>query len=77
MAFKVGDRVRTLPVKCNSDLANSVYAGRTGVITDINYDCLQGICYHVKYDEELSFQGYPIAGHYYFEYENGLELLSD
>lgn len=74
--FKVGDHVKTLAVKTRTDLANSVYAGRTGVITEISFPVGIAVCYKVEFDEPFYDYGYLVKYHYYYDYENGLEKIA-
>lgn len=72
--FKVGDKVRTLPVESRTDCANKIYANRNAVITEISYPFGLAVCYRIKYDEPFYDYGYKVATHYYYDYENGLAL---
>lgn len=72
--FKVGDKVRTLSVVSRTDLANSLYSGRNATITEISYPIGIAVCYRIKYDEPFYYCGDKIETHYYYDYEDGLEL---
>lgn len=74
--FRVGDHVKTLAVKSRSDLANSLYAGKTAVITEISFPFGLATCYRIKYDEPFYDHGYLVETHYYYDYENGLEKIA-
>lgn len=72
--FKVGDKIKTLPVKSNTDLANELYAGRNGTIESISFPYGLHKQYKIRYDEPFYDHGYKVEVHYYYDWENGFEL---
>ncbi len=73
--FNVGDRVRTLAVETRTDHANSIYAGKTGIITEISFPVGIAACYKVEFDEPFYDFGYVVRYVFYYDFENGLEKI--
>ena len=72
--FKVGDKVRTLPLKHNTDDANRMYANRDATVVAIHYPFGLHKQYKVEFDEPFFDHGYEVKTHYYYDWENALVL---
>lgn len=72
--FKVGDKVRTLPVKYRTDYANKIESGRNATIEKISFPYGLQKQYIIRYDEPYYDHGYKVETSFYYDWENGLEL---
>ena len=73
--LKIGDRVKTLPVESHTDEANKLYAHREAIITDIRSPFGLHTQYIVEFIEPFTYLGYIISGHFYYDFDNALELV--
>jgi len=74
--LKVGDKVKTLPISTNTDSANRVYANREAIIKDICFPYGLHKQYIIEFVEPFMDHGYLVTGHYYYDFQNGLELIT-
>lgn len=73
--FHVGDRVKTLLVASYSDEANRVYANREAIVTTIHFPFGLHKQYEVEFLEPFLDHGYEVKKHYYYDFDNALELI--
>lgn len=73
--FRVGDRVKTLPVATYTDDANRVYSNREAVVTALHFPFRLHMQYEVEFLEPFFDYGYQVKNHYYYDFDNALELI--
>lgn len=72
--FKVGDRVRTLPVQSYSEVANELYANKDAIVTAVLFPFGLHMQYEVTYDEPFYDHGYLCRKHCFYDFDNALAL---
>ena len=73
--FRVGDRVKTLPVRSYTDDANRLLANRDAVVTAIHYPFGLHTQYEIEFVEPFFDHGYEVKTKYYYDFDNALELI--
>ena len=71
----VGDKVKTLPVASYTEDANRVYANREAIVTAIHFPFGLHMQYEVEFLEPIFDHGYQVKNHYYYDFDNALELV--
>ena len=75
--FKIGDKVKTLPVSSYTEESNKFYSGRIATIESISFPYGLHMQYIIRFEKPLYDHGYKVETHYYYDFDNGLELLRE
>lgn len=70
--FKIGDKVKTLPVESYTELANKLYSNRNAVVVEISFPFGLHKQYKVQFDEPFTDHGYIVTTKYYYDFDNAL-----